>query len=70
VGLRNKKPKYQKYFDDGGPLVLLHTALNVPKIPNGIIDLIKEAELIVAGRASCSPPPSALLGGCDPRFKS
>jgi hypothetical protein len=66
-GLRNKKPKYQTYPGDGGPLVLLRTALDVPKIPDGISSLIKEAELIVADRATCSPPPSTLLGGCDPK---
>jgi len=65
-GLRNKKAKYQKHSEDGGPLVTLRTALTDPKIPDGIGSLIKEAELIASDRAACSPPPSALLGGCDP----
>lgn len=35
-GLRNKKPKYQKYEGDGGPLVLLRTARTNPVIPDAI----------------------------------
>jgi hypothetical protein len=60
-GLRNKKFEHKSYPGDGGPLVLLRTALTAPKIPDGIDDLIKEARRMVDEQLPVSP--SAPFGG-------
>jgi hypothetical protein len=62
-GLRNKKPKYQTYPGDGGPLVRLRTARTVPTIPDSIEDWLAQARgLVEQGNA---PSPSA-FGRCVP----
>ena len=62
-GLRNKKTKYRDDPHDGGPLVLLRLARDVPKIPDGIDEMIEEAERLAADRPL---PSSSALGACVP----
>jgi len=63
-GLRNKKAKYRSDPNDGGPLVRLRLARTVPKIPDGISQLIDEAQRLAADRASASS--SSAIGACAP----
>jgi hypothetical protein len=62
-GLRNKKPKYKTYSDDGGPLVKLRTVRDVPVIPEGIDELIEQAGINVTQDAASSP---SAYGVCVP----
>ena len=63
-GLRNKKYEYRGGAGDGGPLVLLRTARQEPKMPDGIGALIKEAEQLAADRPLLSS--SSARGACGP----
>ena len=63
-GLRNKKPKYRDHLNDGGPLVRLHRARDVPKIPDGIRELVEEAAHLAADRPPSSS--SSAHGACAP----
>ena len=46
-GLRNKKPKYQTYPGDGGPLVKLILARTNPVIPDAISEMLDQAWKLV-----------------------
>ena len=62
-GLRNKKPKYQTYEGDGGPLVKLITARTVPIVPDAIGALLDQARKLAERKITSSP---STHRGCVP----
>jgi hypothetical protein len=62
-GLRNKKPKYQTYPGDGGPLVKLITARTNPVVPDAINELLDKALYLAEQR---TPASSSAFGPCAP----
>lgn len=62
-GLRNKKPKYQKYDGDGGPLVLLRSARTNPVVPDAIIEWLDKAYQLAERIPHSS---SSAFGRCGP----
>jgi len=62
-GLRNKKPKYQTYDGDGGPLVKLRTARDNPVIPDAVSELLNLARKLAEQKPVSTPSTN---GECAP----